>query len=166
MSQGPGRRIMRSLHLDSASVRFLTEEEVERFGRLGVLGKYIADKRQALAESNADASDETPPLDVRRLTNIGTFRAYVYQWLRNHPQIHQGLTLLVRQRPPGPSGLPMEIYAFTRTTAWGEYEAIQADLFDFLLAAVHEFDLRLFQSPTGEDVRAVMRDPTGTSDAG
>lgn len=155
MSQGPGRRIKRSVFLDSASVRFLTQEEVDRFGELVVLKKYIDGKKAALAETNKACGDATPPLDVRRLTNIGTFRAYVYEWLRQHPMIHQGLTLLVRQLPPGPKGLPLEIYAFTRTTAWGDYEAIQADLFDFLLAAVHEFDLRLFQAPTGEDVRVL-----------
>ncbi|HEB51795.1 MAG TPA: mechanosensitive ion channel [bacterium] len=166
MSQGPGRRIKRSLHLDSASVRFLGDDEVERFGRFQVLRDYIARKRDELARSNRDAQASSAPLDVRRLTNIGTFRAYVYAWLRQHPKIHQGLTLLVRQLPPGPHGLPLEIYAFTNTTAWGDYEAIQADLFDFLLAAVHEFDLRLFQGPTGEDVRALTGRPTDARDAG
>jgi len=163
MSQGPGRRIKRSVFLDGASVRFLSDDEVQRFGQLGLLHDYIGEKQSALQESNADASDDTPPLDRRRLTNIGTFRAYVQRWLQQHPQIHQGLTLLVRQLPPGPQGLPLEIYAFTRTTAWGDYEAIQADLFDFLLAAVHEFDLRLFQGPTGEDVRTLAH---GQRDAG
>jgi len=156
MSQGPGRRIKRSVFLDSASVRFLSKEEVDRYGKLEVLRKYIDGKKAEIAETNKQCKASTPPLDVRRLTNIGTFRAYVYEWLRQHPKIHQGLTLLVRQLPPGPKGLPLEIYAFTRTTAWGDYEDIQADLFDFLLAAVHEFDLRLFQAPTGEDVRAIQ----------
>ena len=155
MSQGPGRRIKRSVFLDSASVRFLSKEEVDRYGKIGLLEDYIAEKKRSLAEANQGAKASTPPLDVRRLTNLGTFRAYVLQWLRKHPQVHQGLTLLVRQLPPGPKGLPLEIYAFTKTTAWGEYEDIQADLFDFLLAAVHEFDLRLFQGPTGEDLRAI-----------
>ncbi len=155
MSEGPGRRIKRSVFLDSASVRFLSEAEVERFGKIGLLKDYMESKRGELAAANKDASASTPPLDVRRLTNLGTFRAYVRQWLRQHPQVHQDLTLLVRQLPPGPRGLPLEIYAFTKTTAWGDYEDIQADLFDFLLAAVHEFDLRLFQGPTGEDLRAV-----------
>jgi miniconductance mechanosensitive channel len=155
MSDGPGRRIKRSVFLDSASVRFLTADEVKRFGKIGLLKGYIAEKQGELAEANKGAAASTPPLDVRRLTNLGTFRAYVWQWLRQHPKIHQDLTLLVRQLPPGPQGLPLEIYAFTQTTAWGDYEDIQADLFDFLLAAVHEFDLRLFQGPTGEDLRAI-----------
>ena len=155
MSEGPGRRIKRSVFLDSASVRFLSKEEVERFGKIGLLKDYIESKRGELAAANKGAVASTPPLDVRRLTNLGTFRAYVRQWLRQHPKVHQDLTLLVRQLPPGPQGLPLEIYAFTKTTAWGDYEDIQADLFDFLLAAVHEFDLRLFQGPTGEDLRAI-----------
>ncbi|MAD34051.1 MAG: mechanosensitive ion channel protein MscS [Planctomycetes bacterium] len=155
MSDGPGRRIKRSLFLDSASVRFLTDEEVERIGRIGLLQSYIEGKQRELTESNQGADAATAPLDVRRLTNIGTFRAYVLAWLKQHPHIHQGLTLLVRQLPPGPQGLPLEIYAFTKTTAWGAYEDVQGDLFDFLLAAIHDFDLRLFQGPTGDDLRSI-----------
>ena len=155
MSDGPGRRIKRSLFLDSASVRFLTDEEVERMGRIGLLQGYIEGKQRELTESNQGADAATAPLDVRRLTNIGTFRAYVLAWLKQHPHIHQGLTLLVRQLPPGPQGLPLEIYAFTKTTAWGAYEDVQGDLFDFLLAAIHDFDLRLFQGPTGDDLRSI-----------
>jgi miniconductance mechanosensitive channel len=158
MSQGPGRRIKRSVHLDCASVRFLTDDEVKRFSRYRLLADYMAEKSTALQKSNQDIGDATPALEVRRLTNIGTFRAYLQQWLRHHDQIHQGMTLLVRQLAPSQQGVPMEIYAFTRTTAWGEYEAIMADLFDFLLAAVHEFDLRLYQSPTGEDLRTLATD--------
>ena len=146
MSEGAGRRIKRSIYLDGSSVRFLTQEEVDRFGKVAVLKDYIAGKNEDLANSNKDTKPSTPPLEVRRLTNMGTFRAYVYQWLRQRPDIHQDMTLLVRQMPPGPQGLPLEIYAFTNTTAWGAYEAIQADLFDFLLASVHEFDLELFQN--------------------
>ncbi|MGK0301843.1 MAG: miniconductance mechanosensitive channel [Planctomycetota bacterium] len=159
MSEGSGRRIKRSIHLDSSSVRFLTKEEVDRFAKIAVLKDYITDKKTELAASNKETRASTPPLEVRRLTNIGTFRAYVYAWLRQNPKIHQDMTLLVRQLQPGPSGLPLEIYAFANTTAWGAYEDIMADLFEFLLAAVHEFDLELFQNPTGEDVRLSGIDP-------
>lgn len=158
MSQGQGRRIKRSVKLDAASVRFLSKEEVERYGKIGVLKDYIANKKSQLAETNKAAKASTPPLEVRRLTNIGTFRAYVYQWLKQHPKIHQDMTLLVRLQEPTATGLPLEIYAFTRTTAWGEYEGIMADLFEFLIAAVHEFDLRLYQDPTGTDLRAVANE--------
>jgi miniconductance mechanosensitive channel len=155
MSEGTGRRIKRSLLLDGSSVRFLNKDEVDRFGKMAVLKDYIAGKRTEIEAANKQTNASTPALEVRRLTNIGTFRAYVYQWLRQHPRIHQNMTLLVRQMPPSPQGLPLEIYAFTNTTAWGEYEEIMADLFDFLLAAVHEFDLALFQNPTGEDLRTM-----------
>jgi miniconductance mechanosensitive channel len=87
---------------------------------------------------------------MRRLTNIGTFRAYVWRYLKQHPQIHQHMTLLVRQLPPGPQGVPIELYCFT-TTDWGRYEDIQADIFDHLLAIVPEFGLRLFQQPAGSE---------------
>ncbi len=164
MSQGQGRRIKRSIKLDAASVRFLNKEEIERYGKLDMLQDYIKAKMTLLDESNKATKASTPPLEVRRLTNIGTFRAYVYKWLKQHPQINQGMTLLVRQLQPTATGLPLEIYAFTRTTAWGEYEDIMADLFDFLLAAVHEFDLRLYQDPTGQDVRATATE--GPRDVG
>jgi len=88
----------------------------------------------------------------RRLTNAGTFRAYAYNYLKNHPRIHDGMTLIVRQLSPGPEGLPLEIYCFTNTTAWAEYEDIQSDIFDHLLAIVPEFGLRLYQKPAGSDL--------------
>lgn len=155
MSEGPGRRLKRSLHLDTGSIRFLDEPEIERFSGYALLADYMAEKKEALAEANAGAGSETPPIDVRRLTNIGTFRTYVYRWLRRHPGINQAMTLIVRQLPPGPQGLPLEIYAFSKSTAWGDYEALQADIFDFLLAAVGEFGLRLYQAPAGEDLRQI-----------
>jgi miniconductance mechanosensitive channel len=93
----------------------------------------------------------------RGLTNVGTFRAYVNAYLHNHPQISQDMTMLVRQLPPGKSGLPIEIYAFTNTTVWADYEDIQADIFDHLLAVVPQFDLRLFQEPTGKDFERMMQ---------
>ena len=90
----------------------------------------------------------------RRMTNIGTFRAYVYQYLRHHPKIHQDLTLLVRQRPPTEHGIPIEIYAFTNDIVWANYENIQADIFDHILAVLHEFDLRVYQQPSGLDLKS------------
>lgn len=165
MSQGPGRRIKRALHIDCESVRFLTDAEVGRFAHYELLRDYIQDKQTTLRQSNQSTGATTPPLEIRRLTNVGTFRAYVHQWLKANDRIHQGMTLIVRQLAPGPSGLPLEIYAFTRSTAWSEYEQIMADLFDFLLAAVHEFDLRLFQSPTGQDVRAMATMQRGADSA-
>ncbi|HET6604680.1 MAG TPA: mechanosensitive ion channel domain-containing protein [Xanthomonadaceae bacterium] len=153
MSESGGRRIKRALHIDQGTVRFLALDERDSLKRFSLLRDYIQRKRQELEEWNrqlAEAGQE--PVNTRRLTNLGTFRAYVEAYLRHHPRVHQGMTLLVRQLDPGPTGLPLEIYCFTSTTAWGEYEAIQGDIFDHLIAIVPEFHLRLYQQPGGVDL--------------
>jgi miniconductance mechanosensitive channel len=152
MSESGGRRIKRALHIDLNSVRFLDDADVERFGRFALLRDYIAAKKEELAQHNRQPGiDPSLAADVRRLTNIGTLRNYIVQYLRQHPRIHQGMTLIVRQREPGPEGLPLEIYTFANDTAWARYEEIQSDIFDHILAVVPEFGLRLFQSPSGSD---------------
>lgn len=158
MQQSGGRRIKRSVHIDQSTVRHLTDEELERFKRFVLLKDYIAGKERELREYN-EGLDEAVRADVnmRRLTNVGTFRAYVFNYLKNHPKIHKDMTLLVRQLPPGPTGLPIEIYAFTSTTAWAEYEGIQADIFDHVLTVIPEFGLKVFQQPAGADVQALVR---------
>ena len=153
MSESGGRRIKRALYIDVNSIRFLTEEEIERFGQFALLKDYIAGKRKELAEHNRQqALDQSISADLRRLTNMGTLRHYIVQYLRTHPKIHQEMTLLVRQRDPTPEGLPLEIYAFTNDTAWAAYEDIQSDIFDHILALVPEFGLRIFQKPSGLDL--------------
>lgn len=107
-----------------------------------------------------DGADLSSPLNGRRLTNLGTFRAYLQAYLRTHPGIHKGMTLMVRQLAPTPEGLPLEIYAFTNTTAWVEYESIQADIFDHIFAVMPEFELRVHQTPTGYDMQALTRQVT------
>ena len=157
MSGSGGRRIKRALWIDMESVRFLSEEDIGRFRRYDLLTDYITTKRDALAEYNA-AQVKTPDVisNVRRLTNVGTFRAYISAYLRQHPKIHQsGFTFLVRQLAPTQQGLAIEIYVFTNDTNWVNYEGIQADIFDHLLAIAPEFDLRVFQAPSGEDVRVI-----------
>ena len=151
MSRSGGRRIKRSLHFDLSSVRFMNDDEVSRFTRFNLLKDYIDEKFSALAEYNSNVAVNAD-VNRRRLTNIGTFRAYAWNYLRNHPSIREDMTLLVRQLPSGPQGLPIEIYCFTNTTAWADYEGIQADIFDHLIAIVAEFGLRLFQEPAGSDV--------------
>ncbi len=156
MSESGGRRIKRPLHLDLNTIHFLTDEEFEHLSRYEFLRDYMRRKREELAEANArDPSDPDVIPERRRLTNVGTFRAYVLHYLRNHPKVHQGMTLLVRQLEPGPKGLPLEIYCFSRDTAWAHYEALQADIFDHLIAILPEFGLRPFQEPAGADVRAL-----------
>ena len=153
MSESGGRRIKRSLYLDASSVHFLDSGEIEHCRRFALLDDYLAGKDNELAQYNTSLSGKNADaaINQRRLTNIGTFRAYTYEYLKHHPRIHRGMTLLVRQLAPGPQGIPIEIYCFTNTTNWNEYEGIQADIFDHLLAIVSEFGLRLYQQPAGAD---------------
>ena len=153
MSQSGGRRIKRAIFIDVSTIRMQTQDEVDRFMRFALLKDYIKAKEQELADYNAGLEVEVDAdVNRRRLTNIGTFRAYAFNYLKNHPRIRKDMTLIVRQLAPGPEGLPLEIYCFTTTTAWAEYEDIQSDIFDHLLAVVPEFDLRLYQKPAGSDL--------------
>lgn len=147
MSETGGRRIKRSLFFDLNTVRFLSDGEVERFSNYALLRDYIEAKLGELSEWNAEPQRNADiNADIRRLTNIGTLRIYIERYLKNHSDIHQGLTLLVRQLQPTADGLPIEIYCFTNTTNWGAYEGIQADIFDHILAITPEFGLRIFQN--------------------
>ncbi len=154
MQESGGRRIKRSLLLDQTSISFLSPEQIARLQRFLLLGQYLNSKQSELLSWNgalAEASQE--PANTRRVTNIGTFRAYVEHYLRQHPGIHQEMTQLVRQLSPTADGLPLELYCFTNTIAWARYEAIQSDIFDHLLAILPEFGLRVFQHPSGADMR-------------
>ncbi len=153
MSQAGARRIKRSISLDVSSIRFQTQDEVDHFTRFALLKDHIENKEQELADYNDGLATEVDSdVNKRRLTNVGTFRAYAYNYLKNHPKVHQGMTLIVRQLGPGPEGLPLEIYCFTNTTEWAAYEDIQSDIFDHLMAIVPEFGLRLYQKPAGSDL--------------
>ncbi|MBN5262051.1 mechanosensitive ion channel [Serratia marcescens] len=164
MSESGGRRIKRSLNIDTGSVHFLSEEEQRRLQRNPLLHSYLNVKTQELSQHNQEiAVDLASPLNGRRLTNLGTLRAYLEAYLRAHPRIHQNMTLMVRQLAPTPEGLPLEIYAFTNTTVWAEYESIQADIFDHLLAVIDEFGLRVHQTPTGNDLRGMLRQSANAS---
>ena len=157
MSQSGGRRIKRALHIDQNSVRFLSEEEVEGLKKFKMLKTYLADKREEIAKWNAqELSGEDAPVNARRLTNLGTLRAYIDAYLQWHPRISKDFTLMVRQLAPGPQGVALELYCFTDTTAWAVYEGIQADIFDHLIAILPEFDLKLFQEPSGGDFALAM----------
>ena len=150
MQESGGRRIKRSLYLDQNSVHFLEAEDYAQMRRFKLLAQYLDSKQAELQQHNASVDDL---LNGRQLTNLGTFRAYVEHYLRNHPQVHQDMLLLVRHLQPGEHGLPLEVYCFTNTVAWVGYEGIQADIFDHLLAILPAFGLRLFQSPSGADFR-------------
>ncbi len=153
MSQTGARRIKRAIFIDVSSIRFQTQDEVNHFTRFALLRDYVKNKEQELADYNAGLATEVDAeVNRRRLTNVGTFRAYAYNYLKNHPRIHKGMTLIVRQLSPGAEGLPLEIYCFTSTTEWAAYEDIQSDIFDHLLSIVPEFGLRLYQKPAGSDL--------------
>jgi len=158
MSQTGARRIKRAIVIDVSSIRIQTDDEVDHFTRFALLGDYIKEKERELDEYNAGLTTEVDAeVNRRRLTNIGTFRAYAFNYLKNHPRIDQNMTLMVRQLAPGPEGLPLEIYCFTNTTEWAVYEDIQSDIFDHLLAIVPEFGLRLFQKPAGSDLQSLKQ---------
>ena len=157
MSEAGGRRIKRSLLVDQASVRFLSGEERDGLRRIALIDDYLDAKRRELEDYNAElAAVGKDPVNTRRVTNLGTFRAYVAAYLRAHPRVRDDMTLMVRQLDPGATGIPLEVYCFTATTAWGEYEDIQSDIFDHLLAVLPEFGLRLFQQPGGADVATAV----------
>jgi miniconductance mechanosensitive channel len=153
MQSTGARRIKRSVLIDVNSIRFQSREEIDHFKRFALLKDYIDAKEAELAAYNDALEHEvSEAVNMRRLTNIGTFRAYAESYLQNHPRIHKGMTLMVRQLGADAHGLPLEIYCFTNTTVWAEYEGIQADIFDHLLAIIPEFGLRVYQQPAGSDL--------------
>ncbi|MEY4474291.1 MAG: miniconductance mechanosensitive channel [Pseudomonadota bacterium] len=157
MSESGGRRIKRSINIDITSVHFLSEPEQQRLQRNPLLSRYLSQKNQELDQYNQQIAIElNSPLNGRRLTNLGTLRAYLLAYLQAHPRIHQNMTIMVRQLAPAPEGLPLEIYVFTNTTVWLEYESIQADIFDHIFAVISEFDLRIHQTPGGNDMRNIL----------
>lgn len=156
MSEAGGRRIKRALQLDMRSIRFADEQLLETFKGIRILHSYLERKLEEIREHNAGVDNKLSELiNGRRLTNIGTFRAYCVAYLRNHPKIHQDMTLLVRQLAPTAQGLPIEIYVFSNDTAWVNYEDIQGDIFDHLLSVLPEFGLRVYQTPSGADLEAI-----------
>ena len=154
MQLSGGRRIKRSVFIDINTIKFCTEEMIEQFSKIRYIAEYMGGKKKELAEYNASYQlDNSAPANKRQLTNVGTFRAYVISYLKNHPMINQEMTFLVRQLAPAEHGLPIEIYVFCKDQVWANYEAIQSDIFDHILAVVPDFDLKVFQSPAGSDFK-------------
>lgn len=155
MQASGGRRIKRSLFIDAAGVRFLRDDEEVRMTQVHLLTDYISRKQAELKAWN-EAQGHSAQLSAnrRRMTNLGTFRAYALAYLKSHPDIQPNMTCMVRQMQTTSQGVPLEIYCFTRTTAWADYERIQGDIFDYLLAVLPEFGLSLYQQPSGNDLRA------------
>ena len=156
MQDSGGRRIKRAIHIDMHSIRFCDPEMLQRFERFELIRGYLSARRKEVEQFNAESRmDASELVNGRHLTNVGTFRAYVAAYLRSHPRIRQDMTFLIRQLAPTGQGLPLEIYVFTNTTVWAEYEDIQSDVFDHLLAVVPRFELRVFQEPAGSDFAAL-----------
>ena len=164
-----GRRISRTVNIDMTTLRFLTADEVQRFGRFRLLRDYIAGKVAELDEYNrTHGAEEDSEIiaNARHLTNLGTFRAYILEYLKQHPLVHHGFTTLVRQQQPGPEGLPLQIWTHIKDTRWIHYENAQSDIFDHILAVAPEFGLRIFQDPTGHDLARWARSARDQGNAG
>ena len=156
MQESGGRRIKRAIFIDVKTIGFVSDKDWKALRRFAVLRPYLEEKQAELDTWNAKmAPDSGDTVNRRRPTNIGTFRAYVVGYLKAHPEINGGKTVMVRQLAPGENGLPLEIYCFTTTTAWIEYERIQADIFDHLMAIMPEFGLLLYQRPSGNDLQGI-----------
>ncbi|APC15424.1 mechanosensitive ion channel protein MscS [Pseudomonas frederiksbergensis] len=155
MQQSGGRRIKRSLFIDASGVRFIHDNEEQKLTQVRLLTDYVSRKQAELKSWNeAQGNVAAMSANRRRMTNIGTFRAYALAYLKNHPEIQPNMTCMVRQMQTTAQGVPLEIYCFTRTTVWADYERIQGDIFDYLLAVLPEFGLSLYQQPSGNDLRA------------
>ena len=156
MNLSGGRRIKRYVNIDLGSIKFCNSEMLVRFKSIQLISHYIQNRQEEILVYNKKHQvDESKLVNGRRLTNIGVFRSYVETYLRQHPMIHKDMTFLIRQLSPSENGLPIEIYVFCKDTNWTAYEAIQADIFDHILAVVPEFDLRVFQEPSGSDFQKI-----------
>lgn len=163
MSESGGRRIKRTILIDATSVKFIEKQDVDELKNISLINSYLNEKSTMIEDSNKQLAEKSQdffskPVNHRRLTNLGTFRAYVNFYLLNHKKIHTDMTRLVRMLKPDSEGIPLEIYCFTSTTDWIEYENIQSDVFEHLLAILPEFGLRTFQKPSGHDFASVNVD--------
>jgi miniconductance mechanosensitive channel len=158
MEESGGRRIKRSVNIDMSSVKFCSPEMIEKFKKIHRLKKYISEKMEELELFNKENQiDDSVLVNGRRLTNLGVFRKYVEEYLRHHPKIHQDMTFLVRHLQPSEKGIPIEIYVFSNDQAWANFEGIQADLFDHILAILPEFELRVFQNPSSFNIEQLAK---------
>ena len=157
MNLSGGRRIKRYVNIDLSSIKFCDSEMLEHFKCIQLISKDIQDRQDEIKAHNLEHNvDVSTLVNGRRLTNIGVFRSYVEAYLRQHPMIHNDMTFLIRQLSPRENGLPIEIYVFCKDTNWTIYEAVQADIFDHILAVVPEFNLRVFQEPSGSDFQKII----------
>ncbi len=157
MEESGGRRIKRSIYIDMDSVKFVDDKMLDKFMKIKVLRPYLEQKQKEIEEYNKKMDiDPSVKVNGRRQTNLGVFRAYLKAYLKNRPDIHQNMTFLVRQLQPAEKGIPIQIYVFTKTTEWVEYENIQADIFDHILSVIPEFGLRVYQFPKSGDIQTLL----------
>ena len=160
MTNSGGRRIKRAIKIDLNTVRFCDSEMLQRLSHFHLLEDYLKEKREQIDSYNKKNDlDMDHDINARRLTNLGTFRAYIAAYLNDNPNIHKEMTFLVRQLEPTTTGLPMEIYVFSKDQRWAHYEGIQGDIFDHLLAVIGEFGLAVYQEPSGRDFRELAPQP-------
>lgn len=151
-----GRRIKRAINLDVSSISFCSEELLQQLSKIDYLKEYLKERQAEIEEYNQMHNiDPSMPVNGRRLTNIGTFRRYVSEYLKRHPKIHKDMIIMVRQLAPGKDGVPLEVYAFTNDIIWANYEGIMSDIFDHLFSVIPYFDLRVFQEPSGNDIKGL-----------
>jgi len=154
MEESGGRRIKRSIFIDVNSIRFVDVDMLQKFERYELIRDYVIRKQEEITQYNKEQNlAEEDLISGRRQTNVGIFRKYLENYLKANPNVRHDMTFLVRQLQPGDKGLPIEIYVFSKETAWAVYEGIQADIFDHVFAVVPEFGLRIFQAPSGNDIR-------------
>ena len=153
MSDSGGRRIKRAIYIDMNSIKFCDDVMISKFSKIDIISDYIDSKRKDIEKYNQSKNSNDSLLNGRALTNIGTYRKYISSYLKNNSNINKDMTFLVRQLSPSSNGLPIEIYVFSSNTDWVEYEQIQSDIFDHLIASIKEFNLVLFQNPTGNDFK-------------
>ena len=159
MGQSAGRRIKRSILIDANSIDFIDRQLLDGLNQIPLLVEYLKEKDKELAEYNtSDSANSLNKTNIqRRLTNIGTFRAYCFEYLKNNPNVNSDLTLIVRQLEPTEGGIPLEIWTYSATTNWIAYESIQSDIFDHLYSVLHKFNLRVYQKPSGTDIASIAQ---------
>lgn len=154
MEESGGRRIARAVFIDTHSVKFCTPEMLDRFKKIHHLKDHIEQRQTEIEQYNKMHNiDESLPVNGRRMTNLGVFRKYLENYLIRHPKINEKMTLIVRHLDPTDKGIPVQIYAFSKEQSWAVYEGVQADIFDHVLAIIPLFELQIFQSPSGDDLK-------------
>jgi len=157
MQETGARRIARSIYINMGTVKFATPEMIERFKNIHIINKYVEEKQIEIANYNKENEVDTSHVsNGRRMTNLGTFRAYAQKYLERHPKVDKSLTIMVRQLEPNEKGVPVQIYCFCNDIAWENYEAVQSDIMDHLISVIPQFDLQVFQNPSGSDFRKLQ----------